>query len=467
MSLTTAVNQRLAEREQAAGQERLHAAKHALAHQLQASSLPGGVANGDPLQIFRRHDKEGKQGLSLEQFSAAIRRDGKLGRSKMTEKEVSMLFASLDTEKAGVVRIEKLSSLADGTGTAQRQPLGAVAGNGTPTPRDRHRRGKPAGSKTARSSGRAKLSKPLAAKAKQQAATIEVMQDPPGDVDAMAMLAAAEATVIAREQSSPRFSGVSTRSDESAPMISLLPSRRSISCIPRKPRPLGAVFTDAPSRTEPDAALPPVEHEADEDDTPPVSPVDESPCKDAPEPAHSPAGSEPTSASKEWSQAEHSRFEQALEVQGRNNSPPAEAWAAISAQMGNERTVAEVKAYGMRYFEQLSQEQQQEQEQEQEQEQPSAADAPKLHTNARQEDDLDGPRAQGKEQTPDAVDDAGGSGSSDWSQEERGRLAAALDILGPALLSPESLQAGQASQVWDSLASAVGGGRTAWETRCA
>ena len=185
-------------------QERLHAAKKTLAHQLQASTLPGGTAKGDPLQVFRRHDKEGKEGLSLEQFSAAIRRDGKLGRSKLSEKEVSQLFASLDTENAGVVKIEKLSSLVGRVPT--RQPLGEVAGNGTPTPRDRQRRGKPAGKKAARRSTRAKLSIPSRALAEKgvtdssvTATTSQVVQGTNGDVDAEAMLAAAASPRSVRE----------------------------------------------------------------------------------------------------------------------------------------------------------------------------------------------------------------------------------------------------------------------------
>ena len=422
--LTTAVNQRLAEREAAAEQQRIHEAKKSLAHQLQASTLPGGTGTGDLLQVFRRHDKEGKEGLSLEQFSTAIRRDGKLGRSKMSEKEVSQLFASLDTEKQGVVKLEKLSSLAGGA----RKPLGEVTGNGTPTPRDRQRRGKPAGKKAARSSTRAKLSNP--------SATIDILQDTAGNANAEAMLAAAEATVIAREQ----------HPDETT--LSLLPSRRSISCIPRKPRPPGTTSAEAAPPTESVQG-----HAVEENDTPPVSPVDESPCKDLPAASESPTAQDtpiPVVTGTEWSAAEHSRFEEALEMQGIKNSPPAEAWAAISAQVGDERTVEDVKAYGMRYLAQLSQVS----------EQGDSDTAPSPCHESHGDEPAHTPQ-----QTADAVDTGHTSGSG-WSQDERGRLAAALDILGPALLSPGALQSGQASRVWEALANAVGGGRTAWETRC-
>ena len=52
-----------------------------------------------------------------------------------------------------------------------------------------------------------------------------------------------------------------------------------------------------------------------------------------------------------------------------------------------------------------------------------------------------------------------------WSKAERQRLAAALDALGPALLSRANLQPQEAAATWSALAAAVGGGRTAWETR--
>ena len=52
-----------------------------------------------------------------------------------------------------------------------------------------------------------------------------------------------------------------------------------------------------------------------------------------------------------------------------------------------------------------------------------------------------------------------------WSKAERQRLAAALDALGPALLSRANLQPQEAVATWSALAAAVGGGRTAWETR--
>lgn len=444
MALTTAVNLRLAEREQAVEQQRLQAAKKSLAHQLQASSLPGGTAKGDPLHVFRRHDKEGKEGLSLEQFSAAIRRDGKLGHSKITEQEVSQLFASLDTEKVGIVKLDKLSSLA-GSGPA-RKPLGEVTGNGTPTPRDRQRRGKFPGKKAARGSSRARLSKPVDATTEQAAtnsftvATTETTPDTT-DVDAAAMLAAAEATVIAREQDEPtrQTSRSDTLLDGRVPVLSVLPSRRSISCIPRKPRPLGTKSGDAAPLEESTQCPPSVEHKTEENETPPVSPVDESPSKyalDATESLAAKDDPEPVRTKREWSSAEHTRFEQALEMQCGNSSPPAEAWAAISAQVGDERTVDEVKAYGMRYLEHLSQE------------------------------GLDAGAAQySKQQQMHEAVDARSTSTTEWSQEERGRLAAALDILGPALLSPGSLRSDQASQVWESLAKAVGGGRTAWETR--
>ena len=433
-ALSTAVNQRLAEREQAAEQQRIHEAKKSLAHQLQASTLPGGSATGDPLQVFRRHDKEGKEGLSLEQFSAAIRRDGKLDRSKLSEKEVSQLFASLDTEKQGVVKLDKLSSLTGSRQQPARKPLGEVPVNGTPTPRDRQGRGK-----KVRSSTRARLTNP------SRGAT-----DSADSADAEAMLAAAEATVIAREQ----------HSDETVPLLSLLPNRRSISCIPRKPRPPGTTSREA-SLKEP---MPSVERTAEANEIPQVSPVDESPCEDMQTAAEGIAVQgrpENAVSGPEWSPAEHSRFAKALEMQSMSNSPPAEAWAAISAQVGGERTLAEVKAYGMRYLTQLSDASEQS---------DSNADP-----GLRKEGLSAGPAHPKPEQIipHERVDSGGSSGSHVppgdsglWTQEERGRLAAALDILGPALLSPGSLQPGQAVRVWDSLANAVGGGRTPWETRC-
>ena len=431
-ALSTAVNQRLAEREQAAEQQRIHEAKKTLAHQLQASTLPGGSATGDPLQVFRRHDKEGKEGLSLEQFSAAIRRDGKLDRSKLSEKEVSQLFASLDTEKQGVVKLDKLTALTGSRQQAARKPLGEVAGNGTPTPRDRQGRGKPVSKRMARSSTRARLSN------LSRGAT-----DSSDSADAEAMLAAAEATVIAREQ----------HSDETVPLLSLLPNRRSISCIPRKPRPPHTTSGEAASLKE---LVPSAERTAEATETPPVSPVDESPSKDMQTAAEGVAMQERPEiavSGTEWSPAEHSRFEKALEMQSMSNSPPAEAWAAISAQVGDERTVAEVKAYGMRYLTQLSQASGQ----------SDSNAAPRLRTEGSSADPA---HHESEEITPQERVDSGGSSGSQWSQEERGRLAAALDILGPALLSPGNLQPGQAARVWDSLANAVGGGRTPWETRC-
>ena len=457
---TTAVNTRMADRAQAAEQLRLSSAKAQLQHQLRASSLPGG--KGDALQVWKRHDKEGKQALSLEQFSAAIRRDGKLGKAQMSEREVSQLFASLDTEKAGVVRIEKLGALGGGSGT-KRMPLGQVEGNGTPTPRDRqHKRSGKAGGKVGgkSKSGRAKLSKqqPVAAQPKPSV-TVQGVEDAlpmlGGDGGPMAMLAAAEATVIAREEQVSTSSTGSTGSaydseeeDCAAPTLSLLPTRRSISCIPRKPQRI------AHTHSGETAAPAPAPEELD--DTPPVSPVDESPAKTVTAPASESAAAD--SAPEPWSSAEHQRFEVALEIQGRSDSPPADAWSAIATQVGTNRTVDEVKAYGMQYLERLSQADQE------------LSPEPRIGAAIPPPASLKKPAEVVVEvaaATAVAADDAVQStqGGVDWSQEERGRLAAALDILGPALLAPEGLRPGEASKVWELLAAAVGGGRTAWETR--
>ena len=75
-----------------------------------------------------RHDREQQGGLTLEQFSNALRREPfKLDRASMSDEQVAALFASLDTAKSGVVALPKLGSLA---GSATRRPLGAPCSGG-------------------------------------------------------------------------------------------------------------------------------------------------------------------------------------------------------------------------------------------------------------------------------------------------------------------------------------------------
>ena len=457
MLLTTAVNERMAEREQAQQAEEFRRAKQKLRAKLQASSLPGGA--GDPIQVFGRHDREQQGGLTLEQFSNALRREPfKLDRASMSDEQVAALFASLDTAKSGVVALPKLGSLA---GSATRKPLGAIEGNGTPTPRDRQARGKPAGAKHVRGPGRARL-------AKLHKLQVVAPAPAPGgsgadsDADAIAMLVAAEATVIAREQgvtvqrsSSDGGDSIPATAERAA---SLLPSRKGMSCIPRKAlRPTGGPSKAAESCPV-DVRVAPsdVPSDVSAEDTPPVTPVDESPTKSSEASVaaseagegteHDSAESEPAPS---WSAEQHEQFLQALEQQGGMQHSPEQAWGAISAQVGV--SVAEVKEHGMRYLEELSQAPAAEEE-----EVPSAQPSPAPAVPAQET------TATAAAPVPARTADAPTHG---WSKAERQRLAAALDALGPALLSRANLQPQEAAATWSALAAAVGGGRTAWETR--
>ena len=90
-----------------------------------------GVGGQDAMTLFRRYDK-GTGSITFDDFSAAVRKDGKMSRNKLSDIKLGQLFDALDTHNAGVITLEALESF-----VWARKPLGQVNGNSTPTPRGR------------------------------------------------------------------------------------------------------------------------------------------------------------------------------------------------------------------------------------------------------------------------------------------------------------------------------------------
>ena len=92
-----------------------------------------GSGGQDAMTLFRRYAK-GSGSLSFDEFSAAVRKDGKMTKRKLSDPQLAQLFAALDPEKAGHITLEVLQAF-----VWARAPLGQVNGNSTPTPRGREK----------------------------------------------------------------------------------------------------------------------------------------------------------------------------------------------------------------------------------------------------------------------------------------------------------------------------------------
>lgn len=87
-------------------------------------SLSYGLGRGqNPYKLFSRYDRDNDGSLTLDEFTNAVRKDGRMNAAMMSDKELARLFRAVDTDASGQVDIQELTEFVWGDGA---DPYGVV-----------------------------------------------------------------------------------------------------------------------------------------------------------------------------------------------------------------------------------------------------------------------------------------------------------------------------------------------------
>ncbi len=80
-------------------------------------SLSYGMGRGqNPLKLFSRYDRDNDGLLTLDEFTNAVRKDGKMNAAMLSDKELAQLFRAVDIDASGQVDIYELTEFVWGDG---------------------------------------------------------------------------------------------------------------------------------------------------------------------------------------------------------------------------------------------------------------------------------------------------------------------------------------------------------------
>ena len=92
---------------------------------LKAGSYGLGSSSQNPWKLFSGYDRDNDGSLTLDEFTNAVRKDGKMNAAVMSDKELAQLFRAVDVDQSGQIDIQELTEFVWGKGAT---PEGIASG---------------------------------------------------------------------------------------------------------------------------------------------------------------------------------------------------------------------------------------------------------------------------------------------------------------------------------------------------